>query len=76
MAESGSTVQRRQLGRYLKQAREKAGISLEAAAAELEWSRAKMYRIEGGQNVVRTHDVAETVQALRMTEAILARRRA
>ncbi|HEY8532297.1 MAG TPA: helix-turn-helix transcriptional regulator [Micromonospora sp.] len=57
MAESGSTVQRRQLGRYLKQAREKAGISLEAAAAELEWSRAKMYRIEGGQNVVRTHDV-------------------
>lgn len=57
MAEIGSTVPRRQLGRYLKQAREQAGISLEAAAAELEWSRAKMYRIEGGQNVVHTHDV-------------------
>src|SRR5690606_28817347 len=32
--------------------------------------------VEAGAAVVRTHDVAETVQALRMTEAILARRRA
>lgn len=56
MVEGGSSVPRRQLGRYLKKAREEAGISLEAAATELEWSRARMYRIEGGQTVVRTHD--------------------
>jgi len=30
--------------------------------------------VAGGAHVVRTHDVAETVQALRMTEAILAKR--
>jgi transcriptional regulator with XRE-family HTH domain len=56
-AESGSSVPRRQLGRYLKDARESAGISLEAAAKLLEWSKAKMYRIEGGQASLRTHDV-------------------
>jgi hypothetical protein len=57
MIDGGSTVPRRQLGRHLKQAREEAGISLEAAAKELEWSRAKMYRVEGGQAPMRTHDV-------------------
>jgi dihydropteroate synthase len=30
--------------------------------------------VEAGVQIIRTHDVAETVQALRMTEAILARR--
>jgi transcriptional regulator with XRE-family HTH domain len=55
--EGGSSVPRRQLGRYLKKAREEAGIALEAAARELEWSRARMYRIEGGQTSVRSHDV-------------------
>ncbi|RKR87897.1 helix-turn-helix protein [Micromonospora pisi] len=57
MTDSGSSVPRRQLGRYLKQAREQAGLSLEAAAGELEVSRATMYRIEGGQNAVRKADV-------------------
>lgn len=57
MSELGSSVPRRQLGRFLRQAREQAHIGLEAAAAELEWSRAKMYRIEGGQAPVRKHDV-------------------
>jgi transcriptional regulator with XRE-family HTH domain len=55
--EGGSSVPRRQLGRYLKKAREEAGVALEAAANELEWSRARMYRIEGGQTSVRSHDV-------------------
>jgi hypothetical protein len=41
----------------LRQAREEAGINLEAAAEALEWSRAKMYRLEGGQTSLRTHDV-------------------
>ena len=57
--ESGSSVPRRQLGRLLRQSREAAGLSMEAAARKLEWSKAKMYRIEGGQvtTALRTHDV-------------------
>jgi dihydropteroate synthase len=31
--------------------------------------------IAGGVQIIRTHDVAETVQAARMTEAVLARKR-
>ncbi|HXT13702.1 MAG TPA: dihydropteroate synthase [Candidatus Angelobacter sp.] len=31
--------------------------------------------VEAGAQIIRTHDVAETVQAVRMTEAILARRK-
>ncbi|MEU7572546.1 helix-turn-helix transcriptional regulator [Micromonospora sp. NPDC049240] len=57
MNEAGSTVPRRELGRLLRQTREEAGIGLEAAAAELEWSRAKMYRIEAGQTPMRALDV-------------------
>ena len=37
--------------------REQAGISLMAAAQELEFSRARMYRIENGEVPVRKHDV-------------------
>jgi dihydropteroate synthase len=29
--------------------------------------------VEAGVQIIRTHDVAETVQAVRMTEAVLAR---
>lgn len=57
VVEAGSSVPRRSLGRYLRQAREAAGVSLEAAARDLEWSRAKMYRVEGGQSPLRRHDV-------------------
>ncbi|MGC4807164.1 helix-turn-helix domain-containing protein [Micromonospora sp. DT233] len=57
LSEIQTSVPRRQLGRLLRQAREEASINLEAAAAALEWSRAKMYRLESGQTVPRTHDV-------------------
>lgn len=57
LTSTGSTVPKRQLGRLLKQAREEAGIPLDTAAKRLEWSRARMYRIEGAQTSVRTHDV-------------------
>ena len=57
MTETGSSVPRRQLGRHLRAAREGAALSLEAAARALEWSKAKMYRIEAGQVPLRTHDV-------------------
>ena len=59
----GSSVPRRQLGRMLKEAREKAGFSLDGAARELEFSRNKMYRIEGGQTPVRKVD-AEAMSRL------------
>jgi transcriptional regulator with XRE-family HTH domain len=57
MSETGSTVPRRQVGRLLRQLREQAGVSLMAAAQELEFSRARMYRIENGEVPVRKHDV-------------------
>jgi len=57
MSDSGSTVPRRQVGRLMRQLREQAGITLMAAAEELEFSRARMYRIENGEVPVRKHDV-------------------
>ncbi|MFF0153333.1 helix-turn-helix domain-containing protein [Micromonospora sp. NPDC005203] len=57
MTDIGSTVPRRELGRLLRQTREQAGIGLEVAASNLEWSRAKMYRIESGQTPMRALDV-------------------
>ena len=47
-----SSVPGRQLGRYLKSAREAAGLTSEAAAAQMEWSKAKLYRVEAGRNSV------------------------
>jgi transcriptional regulator with XRE-family HTH domain len=41
----------------MRQLRERAGISLMAAAEELEFSRARMYRIENGEVSLRKHDV-------------------
>ncbi|MGI5146998.1 helix-turn-helix domain-containing protein [Plantactinospora sp. CA-294935] len=48
-----SSVPKRQLGRYLKLAREEAGVALEPSARTLEFSRAKMYRIERGEVALR-----------------------
>jgi DNA-binding XRE family transcriptional regulator len=62
MTETGSSVPRRQMGRLLKQARERAGMALQPAAAELEFSRARMYRIEGGEVSLRKHDVLAMCQ--------------
>lgn len=47
-----------------------------ATASRLPGSLASVcWGIQSGGNIVRTHDVAETKQAVRMTEAILARKR-
>lgn len=54
---SGSTVPRRQLGRYLRDARGKARLTVKAAAEALEWSEAKIWRIETGQTSLRSLDV-------------------
>jgi transcriptional regulator with XRE-family HTH domain len=75
MSESGSTVPRRQVGRLMRQLREQAGISLMAAAEELEFSRARMYRIENGEVPVRKHDVIAMCGVYqadeRMTEVLI-----
>ncbi|WP_110945606.1 helix-turn-helix domain-containing protein [Streptomyces avicenniae] len=54
---TGSTVPRRQLGRYLRDLRMQASITVRAAARELEWSEQKIWRIETGQVAMRVLDV-------------------
>lgn len=76
MSDTGSTVPRRQVGRLMRQLRERAGITLLAAAEELEFSRARMYRIENGEVPVRKHDVIAMCTVYRatpqMTEVLIA----
>jgi transcriptional regulator with XRE-family HTH domain len=54
---TGSTVPRRQLGRYLRELRSRERLTVKAAAEKLEWSEAKMWRIETGQTSLRSLDV-------------------
>ncbi|MFD7901563.1 Scr1 family TA system antitoxin-like transcriptional regulator, partial [Kitasatospora sp. NPDC059747] len=54
---TGSTVPRRQLGRYLRDLRNRSRLTVRAAARTLEWSEAKMWRIETGQTSLRSLDV-------------------
>lgn len=72
---SGSTVPRRQLGRYLRDLRGKARLTVKAAAAELEWSEAKIWRIETGQTSLRSLDVEAMCKVYGapddMTEALM-----
>ena len=56
-AMTGSTVPRRQLGRYLRDLRNKAGMTARAAAQQLERSEPTIWRIETGQTSVRSIDV-------------------
>jgi hypothetical protein len=50
-------VPRRQLGRYLRDLRNKSRLTVRAAGAQLEWSEAKIWRIETGQTSLRSLDV-------------------
>jgi len=73
---TGSTVPRRQLGRYLRELRNRQRLTIRAAAGQLEWSEAKMWRIETGQTSLRSFDVEAHVQDLRrapadLTEALM-----
>lgn len=54
---TGSTVPRRQLGRYLRELRGSQRITVKTAAEKLEWSETKLWRIETGQTSLRSHDV-------------------
>ncbi|MFI5719902.1 helix-turn-helix domain-containing protein [Nocardia sp. NPDC051750] len=56
--EVGGTLPRRQLGRYLKEAREGSGLTLERAAALMEWNKSTLSRLERGLTErVRVRDV-------------------
>jgi len=59
---AGSTVPRRQLGRYLRQLREGANQTVKTAAENLEWSPVKIWRIESGQTSMRALDVQTMCQ--------------
>jgi transcriptional regulator with XRE-family HTH domain len=58
----GSTVPRRQLGRYLRQLRDGAKMTVKKAAEELEWSPVKIWRIESGQTSMLSLDVKTMCQ--------------
>ncbi|MFI5945485.1 helix-turn-helix domain-containing protein [Streptomyces uncialis] len=66
---SVSTVPRRQLGRSLRQLRERAGVTLRAASQRFEWSETKMWRIETGRSPVRALDVQMMCGAYEADEA-------
>src|SRR3954471_20191350 len=54
---TGSTVPRRQLGRYLRDLRNRSRLTVRGAAQRLEWSEARIWRIETGQTSLRSLDV-------------------
>ncbi|MFC4376676.1 helix-turn-helix domain-containing protein [Nocardia halotolerans] len=54
---TGSTMPRRQLGRHLRDLRNRARMTTRTAATQLEWSEAKIWRIETGQTSLRSLDV-------------------
>ena len=54
---NGSVVRRRMLGRRLRLLRERAGLTLEAAAPALDWSTSTLSRIETGQQAPHVHGV-------------------
>jgi transcriptional regulator with XRE-family HTH domain len=56
---TGSTVPRRQLGRHLRELRNRQRLTVKAAAENLEWSEAKIWRIETGQTAMRSLDVEQ-----------------
>jgi transcriptional regulator with XRE-family HTH domain len=72
---TGSTVPRRQLGRYLRDARNAAGLTIKDAARGLEWSETKIWRIESGQTSLRSFDVEVMCRVYRveaeMAEALM-----
>jgi transcriptional regulator with XRE-family HTH domain len=70
--QAGSTVPRRQLGRYLRELRSAAGLSARAAARDLERSEPTLWRIETGQVAVRSLDVKAMCELYRATPEMTA----
>ncbi|WP_081706271.1 helix-turn-helix transcriptional regulator [Nocardia sp. CNY236] len=58
LEETGSTLPRRQLGRYLREAREGAGLSTDKAAQLMEWHKSTVNRLERGLTErIRVRDI-------------------
>jgi len=55
--QAGSTVPRRQLGRYLRDLRNEAGLTVRAAARQLERSEPTLWRMENGLTSMRSIEV-------------------
>jgi transcriptional regulator with XRE-family HTH domain len=74
-AQAGSTVPRRQLGRYLRDLRTSAGLTVRTAARELERSEPTLWRVETGQVSVRSLDVEQMCRlygaSAEMTKALM-----
>jgi transcriptional regulator with XRE-family HTH domain len=74
--QAGSTVPRRQLGRSLRALRVEAGLTVRAAARELERSEPTLWRMEAGQVAVRALDVEQMCRLYGakedMTKALMA----
>jgi len=72
---TGSTVPRRQLGRHLRDLRGEQRLTVRAASQALEWSEAKIWRIETGQVSLRSLDVEAMCKVYgaddKLTEALM-----
>src|SRR6266404_2627552 len=66
--QAGSTVPRRQLGRYLRDLRSAAGLTVRAAARELERSEPTIWRIESGLTSTRSVEVRVMCELYGATE--------
>jgi transcriptional regulator with XRE-family HTH domain len=57
--EYSPTVRGRRLMRELARLRQEQGLSLEAAAGRLDWSKSKLYRMENGRTRITTDDLED-----------------
>jgi transcriptional regulator with XRE-family HTH domain len=67
--ESSPTVNRRRLATDLRKFREAAGLTIDAVADKLEWSSAKISRIENSRVSVLPRDVKHLLRVYGLTEA-------
>ncbi|MFB8279561.1 helix-turn-helix domain-containing protein [Nocardia colli] len=69
MPEGDSSITRRQLGRYLREARESMGMTLEESAALMEWGKSSLQRLEKGQNQkIRIRDLDGLIEIYAISE--------
>ncbi len=66
---AGGTLPRRQLGRYLRDAREGSGLTVERAATLMEWHKSTLSRLERGlTEEVRVRDVLSLCEVYGLDE--------
>ncbi|MGH3672988.1 MAG: helix-turn-helix domain-containing protein, partial [Pseudonocardiaceae bacterium] len=58
----GPVVPRRRLGAELRTLRERAGLTIDEVAKELECSVSKVSRLETGQGIPKSRDVRDLVE--------------